>query len=398
MRSGSCESLEAQSQLGPMRFDTTPNLHYGDMEYVRRWDRLITEFREQVALCEAAGFTTFWLPEHHFGAIDGWNNSTPNPVLMCMDLAAHTKTLRVGTGGVAVPDWHPLRLAEDLAILDIACNGRLDCGVMKGASRRTNIQLFRQHDDPAATQRIFAEVIDILVEAWKEGPFSHEGEFYQFPVPGFVETNDLLRGDSQYYAPDGEYIALTVHPKPQQKPHPPLFMLGDSMDSHLFAAERGMPVMCYTPSASTVESNWRAYREAYATAHGRALAPGENLSIMKPIYVAPTMEQALADVRDGINLLFGRSALAMAGRKKYIEAGQALSAQDGEDDWCDFLHRHDILLAGTPDYVSEKIEMHRQRFGCEHMALFSNTPGLTHHQLMDNFALFGEQVVPRFRD
>ena len=381
-----------------MRFDTTPNLHYGDMDYVRNWDRMITEFREQIGLSEAVGFTTYWLPEHHFGAIDGWNNSTPNPVLMCMDLAAHTETIRVGTGGVAVPDWHPLRLAEDLAILDIASGGRLDCGVMKGASRRTNIQLFRRHDDPEATQRVFAEVLDMLVEAWKEGPFRHKGEFYEFPVPGFKETNALLNGDARFYAPDGEYIAMTVHPKPLQKPHPPLFMLGDSPSSHVFAAERGMPVMCYTPSGSTVETIWRIYRETYAKAHGRELNPGENLSIMKPVYVAPTMEQAKADIRDGINLLFGRSALAMAGREKYIDAGRKLSARDKDDDWFDFLHRHDILLVGTPDYVSEQIEMHRERFGCRHLALFSNTPGLTHRQLMDNFALFGERVIPRFRD
>ncbi|WP_287818180.1 LLM class flavin-dependent oxidoreductase [Idiomarina sp.] len=110
-----------------MRFDTTPNLHYGDMDYVQNWDRMIPEFREQIILSESAGFTTYWLPEHHFGAIDGWNNSTPNPVLMCMDLAAHTKTIRVGTGGVAVPDWNPLRLAEDIAVLDIASGGRIDC-------------------------------------------------------------------------------------------------------------------------------------------------------------------------------------------------------------------------------------------------------------------------------
>ena len=379
-----------------MRFDTTPNLHYGDMDYVRNWDRMITEFREQAALAEAAGFTTYWLPEHHFGAIDGWNNSTPNPVLMCMDIAAHTKTIRVGTGGVAVPDWHPLRLAEDIAILDIASGGRLDCGVMKGASKRTNIQLFHQHDDPSATQEIFSEVIQILLDAWKEGPFSHKGKFYRFPVPGFKETNPLLNVDPRYYASDGEYIAMTVHPKPLQKPHPPLFMLGDSLSSHEFGAKHAMPVMCYTPSDSTVEINWRAYRAAYCAAHKVQLEIGENLSIMKPVYVAPTMEQAKADIRAGINLLFGRSALAMAGRKKYVDAEYQLSAQDKDDDWFDFLHRHNILLVGTPDSVSEQIEMHRERFGCQHLALFSNTPGLTHRQLMENFSLFGERVIPRF--
>ena len=49
------------------------------MDYVRNWGRMITEFRELAVLSEAVGFTTYWLPEHHLGAIDGWNNSTPNP-------------------------------------------------------------------------------------------------------------------------------------------------------------------------------------------------------------------------------------------------------------------------------------------------------------------------------
>jgi hypothetical protein len=89
--------------------------------------------------------------------------------------------------------------------------------------------------------------------------------------------------------------------------------------------------------------------------------------------------------------------LAMAGRTEYIDAGQELSAQDKDDDGFDFLHRHDILLVGPPDYVSEPMQMHRERFGCEHLALFSNTPGLTHRKLMHNFILFGEQVIPRFQ-
>ena len=69
-----------------MRFDFSAYTHYGDLEYVRRWDLMVEEFREQALLCEQVGITTYWFPEHHFAAIDGWNNSTPNPVLMAMDL------------------------------------------------------------------------------------------------------------------------------------------------------------------------------------------------------------------------------------------------------------------------------------------------------------------------
>lgn len=64
---------------------------------------------------------------------------------------------------------------------------------------------------------------------WKDEPFSHRSDFYQFPVPGIKETNKRLNGDSRYYSRDGEYIAMPVHPKPLHKPYPPLFMLGECL-------------------------------------------------------------------------------------------------------------------------------------------------------------------------
>ena len=381
-----------------MRFDFSAYTHYGDLEYVRRWDLMVEEFREQALLCEQVGITTYWFPEHHFAAIDGWNNSTPNPVLMAMDLAARTKKLRVGTGGVSLPDWHPLRLAEDLAVLDIACAGRLDCGIMRGSSRRTNIQFNRHRADDALTQRMFAEILDILVTAWQEGPFSHQGEFFQFPVPGWKETHDAIRADSRYYAPEGEYIALGVHPKPLQKPHPPLWLLGDSVRSHEFAGARGIHTMCYTPGMSAVEDTWAAYRQAYSRTHDDELAPGEKLAIMKPVYVAPTMEQAVNDMREGTNALFGRSPLSfIQGKKKYINTGEELTKQEEAANWFDFLHARDLILVGPPDYVAERIQALRDRFQCEHLALFGNTPGMTHRQLLESIALFGERVMPHFQ-
>ncbi|MGE3993269.1 LLM class flavin-dependent oxidoreductase [Pseudorhodoplanes sp.] len=381
-----------------MRFDTTAYRHYGDMHYSRRWDLLVEEFREQALLAEAVGMTTFWQSEHHFGGgIDGWNNGPPNPILLSMDVVSRTKTLRVGTGGVALPDWNPLRLAEDLAVLDIASGGRLDVGIMRGASRRTNIQFFPPKRDAAAAQRAFEEVLDILINAWKDAPFKHKGEFYEFPVPGWVETHEVLNKDPRYYAPDGTYIALAVHPKPVQKPHPPLIVLGDSVVTHEFSAKHDLPIMCYAPSMSAIEQTWTAYRQTYAKTHGFEITPGENLAIMKPTYVASTMEEAIAHTRPGINALFGRSPLSMAGRKKYLPAGQDPTDQDMQDDWFDFLHRHDIILVGSPDYVSEKIEVLRRRFGCQHLALFSNMPGLTRRQCLDHLALFGHKVMPRFR-
>jgi hypothetical protein len=74
---------------------------------------------------EDAGFTTVWLTEHHF-AHNGYLNAAPNPMLICADLDARFSKIRVGQAPVVLPDWHPLRVAEDVAMLDNITEGRVD--------------------------------------------------------------------------------------------------------------------------------------------------------------------------------------------------------------------------------------------------------------------------------
>ena len=81
------------------------------------------EWREEATLFDEAGFTTIWIGEQHF-----WI-AAPNPVLINTHLATHTKRLRVGQSACVLPDWHPIRLAEDLALLDNMTRGRLDVGI-----------------------------------------------------------------------------------------------------------------------------------------------------------------------------------------------------------------------------------------------------------------------------
>ena len=138
---------------------------------------------------------------------------------------------------------------------------------------------------------------------------------------------------------------------------PPLFVLGDLVNSHEFAAERGIPI-CYTLNTGTVETNWRAYQEEHSKTHGVELGLREKQSIMKPVYVAPTTEQEKRCSR-GHQSTVWPSRARHGGTKKYIETEQKLSAQDHGDDWFDFLHRHNIVLAGTPGHVSGQLEMHR---------------------------------------
>jgi alkanesulfonate monooxygenase SsuD/methylene tetrahydromethanopterin reductase-like flavin-dependent oxidoreductase (luciferase family) len=170
-----------------MRFDLIANFSPGE---TIPWTRTLEMIREQTALAEEAGFTTSWFTEHHF-AHNGYMNAPPNPILMGAHVAAHCRKIRVGTCPVILPDWHPLRVAEDVAMLDNMTLGRVDFGVAKGVNERSTIQFNRDADrrDNDKVFRLFQESLEVILKAWTDEAFTHKGEFYEFPVPGWKETN-----------------------------------------------------------------------------------------------------------------------------------------------------------------------------------------------------------------
>ena len=111
-----------------MRFDG--NVYYHECEPYPV-DVMVDEWRETAVMLDQAGFTSCWLGEHHFW-YDGYPSATPNPILVGMHLADATKRLRVAQSACILPDHHPIRLAEDLAMLDHLCKGRLDVGIARG--------------------------------------------------------------------------------------------------------------------------------------------------------------------------------------------------------------------------------------------------------------------------
>jgi alkanesulfonate monooxygenase SsuD/methylene tetrahydromethanopterin reductase-like flavin-dependent oxidoreductase (luciferase family) len=99
--------------------------------------------REQTQLQNKVDFTTVWLTEHHF-AHNGYLNAPPNPIMMSLDLASHSKKIRVGQAPIVLPDWHPLRVAEDIALLDNMTEGRVDFGVAKELMRGLHFNLIKR--------------------------------------------------------------------------------------------------------------------------------------------------------------------------------------------------------------------------------------------------------------
>ncbi|MCH8089612.1 MAG: LLM class flavin-dependent oxidoreductase [Chloroflexi bacterium] len=377
-----------------MRIDSTPYYHVGE---IYPWEKLIDEFRQEARLVDEAGFTGMWLAEHHFHW-DGWYTASPNPILMGAALALESDRLRVGQCGVILPDWHPIRVAEDIALLDQLTKGRADFGIARGFNNRASIQFRADADrrDQKRNYALFAECLDIIIGAWTEEAFSYQGEFYTVPEPGWKETNPLTP-DPRYHAPDGELKALGIQPKPYQKPHPPIWQMSDSIRSHQFAGARGIGAMCMSLSIGKIKEAWSAYREAASQVKSRPAHVDDPLAVVRPTYVAKTMEEAIADVRWGANLLDASGSVRALKAREAALTDDEMRGDDSELDALDFQLRHDLVLVGPPDHVADQIERLRSELNCQHLVLFLNFPGLSFEKVMRSLDLFGEQVMPRFR-
>ena len=171
-------------------------------------------YDEMIALCRIAdegGMHAIWTGEHH-----GMNFTiAPNPLLNLVDLAHRTKNVRLGTGTVIAPFWHPIRLAGEVAMADIITGGRLELGIARGAYSFEYERLMPGLDAWGAGGRM-RELIPAIKGLW-QGNYAHEGEHWQFP-----ET--------------------TSSPMPVQNPHPPIWVAARDPNSHEFAVSQGCNV------------------------------------------------------------------------------------------------------------------------------------------------------------
>ena len=171
-------------------------------------------YDEFIALCEIAdrgGMHAIWTGEHH-----GMDFTiAPNPFITIADLANRTKNVRLGTGTVVAPFWHPIKLAGEAAMADLITRGRLDIGIARGAYSYEYERLAPGLDAWGAGQKM-RELIPATKKLWA-GDYAHQGEFWSFP-----ET--------------------TAAPRPVQQPGPPIWVAARDPNSHDFAVANGCNV------------------------------------------------------------------------------------------------------------------------------------------------------------
>src|SRR5258706_2980051 len=196
------------------------------------YDRMLRDLSEQAKLGDALGYDSISFTEHHFH-VEGFELSN-NPVLLDLFVGMQTKRIRVGQLGIVLPSQNPIRVAEDIAMLDHMTGGRANAGFARGYQRRwvdimaqqthgIHGALPHQHDEIDEANRLaFEECFQIVKRAWTEDFLSVDGRFWRVPAGETPWTLEATAKDGGGVT-DGIVRAGSVVPQPVRKPHPPLF-------------------------------------------------------------------------------------------------------------------------------------------------------------------------------
>ena len=211
--------------------------------------------QELISLAQMAddgGMRAVWTGEHHGMEF----TITPNPFLSLVDLANHTKNVRLGTGTIVAPFWHPIKLAGEAAAADLITDGRIELGIARGAYSYEYERLMPEMDAWEAGQRM-RETTPLLRQLWA-GDCAHEGEFYTFPQ-------------------------TTAAPKPVQEDGPPIWIAARDPNSHSFGVENGFNIQV-TPlwqGIEEIESLMGKFNDACAAYSG----PRPKIMLLHHTYV-----------------------------------------------------------------------------------------------------------------
>ena len=361
----------------------------------RPWDEEETlRIRQDVEMgvaADRAGFDTFWAPEHH--CLEEYSHNSASH-LTCLAVGMLTQRIRLITGifNLCPPINHPVRVAEQIATIDILTNGRVELGTGRG-SGSTEVNTFGIRNDQ--TREMWDEAIRAIPKMWTQDLFSWEGKHFSVPE-------------------------RCILPKPVQKPHPPLWVTASNPGTVETAARMGLGVAMFSFSdpialAPLVETYKNmiekaepvgefVYNKIMAIAPAFCLPDGDEA---RAIYSAspgtvtphfsvyfdtiPVFAERLKDEPRPASQTRIRELIKEAANDKNIKGPFAKGKVTPE-----FLHQNGICVGG-PEDVAATVKRFAD-IGLDQLVVIPvvgwHTP---HEKSLESIALMGEKVLPRFR-
>jgi alkanesulfonate monooxygenase SsuD/methylene tetrahydromethanopterin reductase-like flavin-dependent oxidoreductase (luciferase family) len=392
---------------------------------------------KQGVLAEKLGFDCFWMTEHHFQP-EGAEFS-PNPMIIQAAVASQTSRIRLGQYANIITWWHPVRFAEQAAMLDVISNGRLECGVGRGYQPRENETFGRSYgstiQDQERNRTSFEEAYEIVLKAWTEPTFAHHGENFSIPPtytkwhhaqtmelfsqPGYgpsleqvlkVGKPDLYSGGNPVVASTTILKQLSVFPQPIQKPHPQLWMPLTSERSIRWAASHGMN------GGFIVEPIWRLkvnvaqyYDEAEKTGWPDRLNRGKfrygwdaethrGLLVARMIHIMKDPNDPKERERVALGAELGWCYYGGFGFGPLLANPDEKFAPDMRVPF-ELLQDRGACLVGTAEQVAEKIIKIRNEVGFEDFSFTAwlEMGGFSGEENEEQMHLFAEGVLPILR-
>jgi len=365
----------------------------------KSYSQILEEARDITSYCDQNNWNSIWYTEHHFNH-EGME-SCPNPLLMCTDAAARTKKIRIGQACNVITFHNPIKLAEDVAMLDQMSKGRVEFGVGRGVYGREAINMNIEADlkDQAKNFRLFEETLTIIKKAWTKDFFSHSGEFYTYPTPNFIWQHDMSPPNENFLdLKTNEIKKISVIPKPFQKPHPPIWQVVDGERSIQWAATNGLNTIMWIPTVKALKKRFEIYKDAKSKAEDRDVPLGEGISLVRDMFVAETMEEAEKLAGEHI-INYMRWVCHWRGLGNHMDPDEELPETKNKLDLLNynFLHKRNLLF-GTPDYVVEKIKELQSELNLKNLQVWSNFPGIDHEACMRSIKLFNDEVIPKINN
>jgi alkanesulfonate monooxygenase SsuD/methylene tetrahydromethanopterin reductase-like flavin-dependent oxidoreductase (luciferase family) len=321
-------------------------LHFSYQSTTTPWPDLFEQSVEQLRVGRAVGVTMALVAEHHF-LPDNW---VPSPLVACAALSGRMPELTVGTDILILPLHHPVRVAEDVAVLDNISRGKFILGVALG---------------------------------WREEEFRAYGVPVRERVPRLVEGIALVRRLLAETAVTfrGTYHSVenvTITPRPVQRPHPPIWLGAIVAAAVQRAGELGLvwirPPGLDLGQLDELEARYVARLDPAL----RTGTVGQTRPLRREAVVAATMERAWELARPTLDYEYG-----VVYREVYADYPLGGTVKDLIE------YSRGRFLVGTPDFVWEEIDRYRETLGTTHVLLRMHLPDMDHRRVVEGLELLG---------
>ena len=341
-------------------------VHFGIFDWIDRSELSIADNYDMrlrmLEYADSAGFYCYHLAEHQGSPL----GMAPSPGLFLSAAAQRTKNIRLGPLVYLLPIYNPLRLTQEICMLDHLCRGRLDLGVGRGISP---IELSFYNVSNDQSRPMFQEALDIITKGLTTGMLDYEGEHFSF---------------------DG----VQLHMEPYQRPYPPLWYPTDSVDRTEWLAREGFNTITHYPTMDKMRELfdlyrqvWEKHREDESRLNGHE--PDPKYGIVRHVYVGETDAEAMREAKaaftyfnDNFNYL--RTSRGDSSRAEFLGDFEARMA--------DGLH-----VVGSPESVAEQVRHHIDTTSTNYFVSSFFFGNLTEEQTLNSLKLFAERVLPEFR-